>query len=84
MADTGSIQLISLKECYTIVKNALNLNLNDSIDIESYAVEPGSKDLVGFMGEYFKLKVILGRKVSVTRDSIIQKAYLTFVNLVFH
>ncbi|XP_014093610.3 uncharacterized protein [Bactrocera oleae] len=48
---------LSAKECETVVRNALKLSPDESIKIASYTLEKGSNDLVGFMGEYFKLRV---------------------------
>ena len=67
MVDVGAIQILSLQECLIIIQNDLGLSSNELIDIESYAVVSGSNELVGFMGEYFKLKVKLSKRVSLNK-----------------
>ena len=54
---------LSAKECETVVRNALKLSPDESIKIASYTLEKGSNDLVGFMGEYFKLRVQIADEV---------------------
>uniref|UniRef100_A0A0K8VQP4 CHK kinase-like domain-containing protein n=1 Tax=Bactrocera latifrons TaxID=174628 RepID=A0A0K8VQP4_BACLA len=49
--------ILSAKECEKVVRNALKLSPEESTKIVNYALEKGSNELVGFMGEYFKLRV---------------------------
>ncbi|XP_039949876.1 uncharacterized protein LOC120767734 [Bactrocera tryoni] len=51
------VEILNAKECETVVRNALKLSPDESTKIVSYALEKGSNELVGFMGEYFKLRV---------------------------
>ncbi|XP_011193775.2 uncharacterized protein Chka_1 [Zeugodacus cucurbitae] len=51
------VELLSAEECEIVVRNALKLKPEESVEITSYELEKGSNELVGFMGEYFKLRV---------------------------
>ncbi|XP_053959474.1 uncharacterized protein LOC128864028 [Anastrepha ludens] len=49
--------ILSAAECEKIARNSLKLQKDESIKIVSYALEKGSNELVGFMGEYYKLRI---------------------------
>ncbi|XP_036329239.1 uncharacterized protein LOC118741391 [Rhagoletis pomonella] len=51
------VEILSAEECEKIARNTLKLKKDESIKIKSYALEKGPNELVGFMGEYYKLHI---------------------------
>uniref|UniRef100_A0A1I8NXU0 CHK kinase-like domain-containing protein n=1 Tax=Stomoxys calcitrans TaxID=35570 RepID=A0A1I8NXU0_STOCA len=56
--------IISKKDCLTIVKNYLKLTDEDEVQVLAYEVSRASSDCVGFIGEYYKLKMEIQEKKS--------------------
>lgn len=44
--------ILSIDECVKILKQ-----VNDNVELEHFEVVPASDDILGFLGEYFKLKI---------------------------
>lgn len=57
------VEILRAEECETVVRKALKLKPDESIQIISYEIEKASNELVGFMGEYFKLRVRIANEV---------------------
>ncbi|XP_004524851.1 uncharacterized protein LOC101459768 [Ceratitis capitata] len=53
------VEILNAKECEIIARNALKLGEAESVKILSYALARGTNELIGFMGEYFKLNIEL-------------------------
>lgn len=51
------VEILSAEECEKIARNTLKFKNDESIKIISYALEKGPNELVGFMGEYYKLHI---------------------------
>ncbi|XP_075150303.1 uncharacterized protein LOC142224415 [Haematobia irritans] len=59
-SESENIEILNKRECVDIVKNSLKLS--HQFDLISYRISRASADLVGFMGEYYKLKVEIKEK----------------------
>lgn len=57
----GDKPILNRKTCLEIVEKDLN---NNDFILKSYEITRASSDLVGFMGEYYKLKVEVQETVS--------------------
>lgn len=44
--------ILSKEECVKILKQ-----VNDNVELKHFKVVPASDDILGFLGEYFKLKI---------------------------
>lgn len=56
-ANSATKFLLKREECLEIIKNDLQLKDSSSIILKNYDIQRCSSDLLGFMGEYYKLKV---------------------------
>ncbi|XP_030382955.1 uncharacterized protein LOC115630503 [Scaptodrosophila lebanonensis] len=54
--------LLSPKECALIVRRTLQLPEDENLQLLEYWIEPGSSELIGFMGDYYKLYVRVKQK----------------------
>ncbi|XP_061399000.1 uncharacterized protein LOC133334684 [Musca vetustissima] len=59
-----TVEILNKNDCLTIIKNCLNLLGDNDFELLSYQVVKPSGDLVGFMGEYYKLHVDIREKNS--------------------
>lgn len=58
MATNSGLQLLLTRaECLEIIKNDLQLKDTNPIQLKTYKIKKCSADLLGFMGEYYKLEV---------------------------
>lgn len=55
--------ILSKQECVTILKQ-----INDNAELEHFEIVSASDDILGFLGEYFKLKIY-------TKDVSLQYLY---------
>lgn len=64
MALNSGPQLLTRDECLEIIKNDLKFKDTSNIILLSYNIKNCSADLVGYMGEYYKLEVEAQEKVN--------------------
>ncbi|XP_073822387.1 uncharacterized protein [Musca autumnalis] len=64
MEDSIAVEILNKKECLQVVKNCLNLPNDSDFELLGYKIVKPSSDLVGFMGEYYKLQVEIKEKNS--------------------
>lgn len=63
MSSFDAPEILSKQDCLTIAKRDLNLKNDNDLQLLSHAVLQPSDDLVGFMGEYYKLSLKVQEKV---------------------
>ncbi|XP_023303362.2 uncharacterized protein LOC111685338 [Lucilia cuprina] len=65
MSSKSGPQLLTEEECLEIIKYDLKHNDTRNIKLQTYKIKKCSADLVGFMGEYYKLEVEAINKISL-------------------
>lgn len=54
--NSEEINVITSLECLQVIRQTLNL---DNFEVIDYTIENVDRDVLGFLGEYFRLKIII-------------------------
>ena len=64
MDQSDASQLLSSEECCEIIKKDFNSKHSNQIKLKTYQIKKCSNELVGFMGDYYKLETEIEDEVN--------------------